>query len=267
MLAGAVLIPDTALLVPGASGRAAVLDEERAVAASALRALLAVAPDDVVLVVPGPAGGAPDVADAPPPTLGGAGLPDDLLRAGAAVGTEPRPRAGLATSVGLHALGAAGWTGRVRVLTAAGADAGAPAASGAALVAAPGRTALVLVGSLSARRGPDGPLPTDDRAPAFEDAVLADLLDLGPEATGRLAAVPAGLAAELAVSAWGPWQVLVGAGRPGRAPGRLLHRSAPFGATYVVLAWPGGTEGMGGTDGTGGTAGAVEAASTVGGTP
>lgn len=257
MLAGAVLIPDTALLVPGAAGRAVVLEDERAAATSAVRALLAVAPDEVVLVVPGPAGGSPDVTVTAPPTLGGAGLPDALLAPGPAGGAGPHSGPGVAASVGLHVLGASGWAGPVRVLSAAGADAGELARHGVVLAAAPGRTALLLVGSLSARRGPDGPLPTDDRAPDFEDAVLADLLDLGREARGRLGAVPAGLAAALAVSAWGPWQVLAGAGRPGPAPGRLLHRAAPFGATYVVLAWPGGAHGADGADGAHGADGGV----------
>lgn len=256
MLAGAVLIPDTALLVPGAAGRASVLDAERSAADDAVRRLLAARPDGVVVVVPGPAAAAPALGVPGHTGLGAAGVPDGALGDAVRVG-DPRAHgvpagrargvasAGVAASVGLLRLAAAGWSGSTRVLTAAGSDAPALAAHGSALATAPGSLGLLLVGSLSARRGPDGPLPTDDRARAFEDAVLADLLDLGPDAARRLAAVPRGTATELAVSAWGPWQVLVGAaartdGDAAAAPrGDLLHRSAPFGAGYAVLAWTG----------------------------
>ncbi|WP_199423771.1 hypothetical protein [Actinotalea solisilvae] len=242
MLVGAALIPDTVLLVPGAAGRADVLGRERDAALDALATLLATAPDLVVVVVPvtrGP-GGSPtrghEVA-----SLGPAGLPDDGLGWPAvprAPGDDRSPSGGVAAAVGRRALVAAGWRGPTAVLVAGGRDPRALAHEGASVADASARVALLLVGSLSARRGPDGPLPTDDRAPDVEDAVVADLLSLDAPALDRLVAVPAHLAGELAVSAWGPWQVLAGAARGAPlAPGRLLARSAPFGATYVVAAW------------------------------
>ncbi len=249
VLAGAVMIPDTALLVPGAAGRATVLTAVRAAADEAVRGLVtgtsAGGPDGIVVVVPGGRGAPASPALAPPgrPGLGGTGVPDDALgdlalRVRRPSQTHgPTPTEGAAASVGLLALAAAGWSGGTRVLVAAGDDPAVLAEHGATLAAAPGRLGLLLVGSLSARRGPDGPLATDERAPAVEDAVVADLVDLGPHARRRLAAVPATLAAELAVSAWGPWQVLVGAGAGTVLGGAVLHRSAPFGATYVVAAW------------------------------
>lgn len=252
MLVGAALIPDTVLLVPGAAGRADVLAHERGAALEAVVALLAAAPDVVVVVVPPPrTTGSPARSLAPAhASLGPAGVPDAALgwpaaSPGAADGEDargdrdPAPET-VAAAVGRRALGAAGWRGTTCVLVAGGEDPTSLAADGASAVRGAERVGLLLVGSLSARRGPDGPLPTDERAPQVEDAVVADLLALYPPALDRLAAVPASFARELAVSAWGPWQVLTGAARTA-APGtgRLLARSAPFGATYLVASWAG----------------------------
>jgi hypothetical protein len=46
------------------------------------------------------------------------------------------------------------------------------------------------------------------------------------------------LAAELAVTLWAPWQVVLG-GVPRRASVRadVHHVDAPFGVTYVVASW------------------------------
>jgi hypothetical protein len=107
---------------------------------------------------------------------------------------------------------------------------------GDALVAGARRVGLLLVGGLSARHGPDGPLATDERAAAVDAAVLADLVDLGPAARARLADVPAHLARVLAISAWGPWQVLVGAAS-GDATVVTQHASAPLGAAYATVSW------------------------------
>lgn len=220
MLAGAALVPDTALLVPGAAGRADVLTAERAAAARAVRALLDARPERVVVVAPAA------------PVARVAQVTQDAQVAQVAVGAAV-PRSA-PVEVARYLLHDAGWPAGVDVVAAGGEDPAALARLGHGLAHGTDRTALLLVGSLSARRGPDGPLPTDDRAPGLEDAVLADLVDAGPEALARLADVPARLAADLAVSAWGPWQVLAGA-RPG--PGTLVHRAAPFGATYVVVTW------------------------------
>ncbi|WP_139224269.1 hypothetical protein [Cellulomonas marina] len=85
---------------------------------------------------------------------------------------------------------------------------------GAALVAEPGPLLLLVVGSGSARHGPDGPLADDPRAPAVDEALVAALGDPGAWAAPD-GPPPAGLdeatAAALAVSAWAPWQVLAGA--------------------------------------------------------
>ncbi|NNH08417.1 hypothetical protein HLB10_15175, partial [Cellulomonas fimi] len=77
------------------------------------------------------------------------------------------------------------------------------------------RVALVVVGSGSARHGPDAPLADDDRAPALDASLAADLADAGPGARARLSALDEQLAADLAVSGWPGWQVLLGAVRAG----------------------------------------------------
>ncbi|HWS58832.1 MAG TPA: hypothetical protein VN257_09850, partial [Actinotalea sp.] len=209
MLLAAALVPQTALLVPGAAGRAEVLTAERRAVLEAVADLVATGPDRVVLVVPGavrpvtgrlrptlaaasidddrlgwpvpvlgvpsadPArGAAPALAVGPPvaPTVAGTAAP-------AAGPDEPAVVDDVAAAVGLHLLARAGWRGPVGVVGAS-ADAD-PAGRGRALAAGPQRVALLLCASLSARRGPGAPLAEDDRAPAFDDAVLADLARLG----------------------------------------------------------------------------------------
>ncbi len=252
MLVAAALVPPTALLVPGASGATPVLGVERAAAVAAATAVRAARPDVVVVVAEGRGPGR-HVPGRLQPSLAAAGVDDARL------GWAPRASYGrgratvvedVAAAVGLLLLDRAGWTGPVELATVAGPAGGADPAQlrsvGARLVV--GRpTALLLVGGLSARRGPDGPLDTDERAAVVDDAAVSDLADLGPAARSRLAAVPAVLAVELAISAWAPWQVLLGAvDAPEPAPAAESapvpttvrhHVSAPFGATYATLSW------------------------------
>lgn len=232
----AALVPPTALLVPGAAGRGDVLAAERSAALAAVGTVVAGAPDVVVVVPPGPG---PVLVGRLLPSLAAAGLDDDRL-----VWT-PRPTSGagravriadVATSVALLLLDQAGWTGAVEVSPASPTDGATQRMRGDALVAGARRVGLLLVGGLSARHGPDGPLATDERAAAVDAGVLADLADLGPAARARLAAVPAHLARVLAISAWGPWQVLVGAA-PGDATVVTRHASVPLGAAYVAVSW------------------------------
>jgi hypothetical protein len=241
VLVAAALVPPTALLVPGASGATPVLGTERAAAVAAVTALRGARPDVVVVVAP--------CRDAPShrtgrlrPTLAAAGIEDARL------GWPPRPSYGrgpavpvedVAAAVGLLLLDRAGWTGPVEVAGVGAAPAPELHRTGADLVA-DRAAALLLVGGLSARRGPDGPLAPDERAAVADDAAIADLTDLGPAARRRLAEVPAQLADELATSAWAPWQVLLGAlPDDAAAPARTTrhHVGAPFGATYASLSW------------------------------
>ncbi len=260
----AALVPDTALLVPGVAGRGPGLADLRAAALDAVTAVLADKPAAVVVVAPG----AVD-RQRPAPgrvTLAAAGVPDDALRwrlpgggaeavadgAGDAVDVEAPRDVGVPAAVALLLLDQAGWRGPTSVVEVARpGDAPVPpgraaelAATGAALVGAAGATgiALVVVGSLSARHGPHGPLADDERAPAQDDAIVHALARGGTGAPAVLAALPGDLAAELAVSGWGPWQVLLGAvaesarsnGDDPGAEARLHRAEVAFGAQHVV---------------------------------
>ena len=236
VLVAAALVPSTALLVPGAAGRADVLPDERAAALTAVATMLEAAPDVVVVVPPGPAS---VLLGRLRPTLVAAGIDDKRL------GWQPRPTAGagattpvddVASAVGLLLLDQTGWRGPVELAPAGVTDGATQRMRGDELVARR-RTGLLLVGGLSARHGPDGPLATDERAAPLDDVLVADLTDLSPGARSRLAAVPAHLASVLAISAWGPWQVLLGAAPPDAPRAVLHHAGAPFGAAYATISW------------------------------
>lgn len=243
MLVAAALVPPTALLVPGVSGATPVLGVERAAAVAAATAVRAARPDVVVVVVEG-RGPTWHATGRLRPSLAAAGVDDARL------GWVPRASYGrgratvvdeVAGAVGLLLLDRAGWTGPVELTVVGRADPAELHGVGAGLVA-DRSAALLLVGGLSARRGPDGPLDTDERAAVVDDAAVSDLADLRPAARARLAAVPAQLATELAISAWAPWQVLLGAvdgpqPPPVAATTVRHHVSAPFGATYATLSW------------------------------
>jgi len=258
MLVAASLVPATALLVPGAAGRAEVLVDLRARALDAVAALLAQGPEQVVVVAPGRVDR--DVDGPVRAGLGPAGVPDDRLSwslpaalTTALPGDVGTPVVGVAASVGLLLLARSGWAGPVRVVEV-GPPGAAPAAGtttgrGAALRglgsrlvgtgagAAGGRVGLLVVGSLSARQGPDAPLADDERAPAYDAGVLADLADGGPAARQRLGSLDEGVAGELAVTGWGPWQVLLGAVGDDAVDAVVLAAGAPFGAQHVVATW------------------------------
>ena len=236
MLVAAALVPPTALLVPGASGIGDVLAAERRAALAAVRTVIAERPDALALVVPG---AGPVRVGRMRPTLAAAGVDD------AALGWPPQPTAGagrvlvvddVPAAVGLLLLHRAGWRGAVDLVPAGPTDGATLRMTGDRMVRLR-RWGLVLVGGLSARHGPDGPLATDDRAAPLDDVLAADLADLDGPARARLRAVPSRLATTLAISAWGPWQVLLGA-VPGDPARSRTHRvSAPLGAGYAALSW------------------------------
>lgn len=227
-------MPDTALLVPGVAGRATVLEAEGRAAREAVAALVASGPSRVVVV----AGKGPVVlTPAGEASFAAAGVAD-----GAPRGAVGRRVPDVATSVGLHLLAAVGWGGPTSCAGTGGAD-DVLRELGRRVVAEDPRTALLLVGSLSARRGPDAPLPEDARAPVVDREVLDALvsLDADADARARLADVPRALADELAVTARGAWQVLLGAASAwdddGDLIGELLACAAPLGATYATVVW------------------------------
>ena len=79
-------------------------------------------------------------------------------------------------------------------------------------------------------------LADDPAAPAYDARLVADLAAVDPAALDRLAGLDAGEAAALAVTGWGPWQVLLGALDGARVVadvrGVLL-----LGAQHVVGTW------------------------------
>lgn len=236
MLVAAALVPPTALLVPGAAGAADVLAAERRAATAAVRAVVSTRPDVVALVVPGTG---PVRVGRMRPTLAAAGIDDAWL------GWPSRPTLGagrvlvvddVPSAVGLFLLDRAGWRGPVE-LVPVGAAAGATLRMKGDELVRMRDTGLVLVGGLSARHGPDGPLPTDDRAAGMDGVIAADLGDLDAAARARLTAVPSRLAAGLAISAWGPWQVLLGAVATDPVLATTHRVSAPLGAGYVAVSW------------------------------
>lgn len=241
MLAIAAVVPETALLVPGAAGRAVVLDEVRAAAVEVVGEVVRAAPDRVVVVAPGPV----DRVLAPPgrPSLAATGV-DDAALGWQSAGEQPGgAEPGVGASVALLLLAQGGWTGAVTVVEVApggrdGTRVGGLRAAGVELAAEPGRLALLVAGSLSARHGPAAPLADDERAAPLDIAILDDLAAGDPPALWRLGAIPGSLAADLAVTAWAPLQVLLGAAADaGPLQCTVRHRSAPFGVPYVVALW------------------------------
>ncbi len=249
MLVNATLVPDTALLVPGASGATDVLPDVRAAAVDAARALVADDPARVVVVAPGTA----DRMRPGPlaPSLAAVGVDDAALGwQGPPVPPETTPSLvdvpGAVTALLL--LGHVGWTGPVTFIevtpptdeewTLATGRAAELAALGYGVTSGPDRVGMLVAGSLSARRGPDAPLAEDPRAVPVDGGMLADLRDGGLEARTRLGVMAPDLARDLAVTLWAPWQVALG-GFPRRATvdATVHHVAAPFGVHYVVASW------------------------------
>ncbi|WP_456786431.1 hypothetical protein [Cellulomonas sp. P5_C5] len=238
MLVAAALVPDTALLVPGVAGGADALVGLRTAAVDAVAEVVGADVATIVVVAPGPV--PRELTGTVRPSLGAAGVPDDLLWwpvDPVELGGDGQDVPSVPSAVGLHLLARARGHTRLRVVEVTGRQSPeALAALGRELVRdAP--TGLVVVGSGSGRHGPDAPLADDPRAPDHDARVLADLTDAGPEARTRLAADDADLAAELAVRGWAPWQVLLGAAGDRPVRSRVLAESTELGAQHAVLLW------------------------------
>lgn len=252
VLALAALVPDTALLVPGAAGRAVVLQEVRAAALDAAGQVVRALPDRVVVVAPGPVDRT--IVGPGRVSLAAAGIDDAALgwvRTGhrddgsSREGATP-DGAGPATgaSVALLLLAQAGWTGPVTVVEVAGESLCGESlcgetlrSRGAQLVTGTDRVALVAAGSLSARHGAQAPHAEDERAAPFDTALLADLALGDLPARHRLSAIDGALAAELVVTAWAPVQVLLGAVGEVPLEAEVLDAADPYGVPYVVAVW------------------------------
>jgi len=225
VLVAAAVCPHPPLLLPRLTGSADVAADLRTACLAAVEVTVRARPDRVVVV-----GGAGTTAAWDPRT------PVDPSPYGgtAALVGAPGSRLPLSLQVGRILLDASSWSGDV-ALHGIAMDASPVecTALGADLVAG-ARTALLVMGDGSARRGLKAPGYVDDRAQDF-DARVVDALAAGDAAT--LSALDPATAAELLVAGRAAWQVLAGALGAGRATGRVLHADDPFGVLYLVATW------------------------------
>ncbi|MFF8773859.1 class III extradiol dioxygenase subunit B-like domain-containing protein [Kitasatospora sp. NPDC015120] len=231
MLVAAAVCPCPPLLVPEvAAGAAAELEPLRAACDEALGVVLAAAPELLVVVGTG--------AEAEVWTEGGAGsfhrygVPlVAALPGGRAEGPELAP----SLTVGAWLLGRAGATLPTH---ACAVPADAPAdrmlGLGQGLAGLADRVGLLVMGDGSACRSLKAPGYLDERAEGF-DAGIARAL--GSADTAALAALDAGLAAELKAEGRAPWQVLAGAAEGAGLTARLGYQDAPYGVGYLVASW------------------------------
>ncbi|MGY4646103.1 hypothetical protein [Cellulomonas sp. URHB0016] len=236
MLVAAALVPDTALLVPGAAGAADPAADLREAALRAVAKAVSAA-SRVVVVAPGSA--VRELGGTVRASLGPAGVPDAMLGWPAPVRTLVGPPGddgplGVPAAVALHLLARTGWEGPLRVVEVAGDDG---LVSFGRDLAAADRVAMVVVGSGSGRHGPDAPLADDPRAPSLDERLLAALADAGPDARAVLAGLDSALAADLAVTGRAPWMVLVGAAADADVRSTVLAVGTPAGAHHAVVLW------------------------------
>lgn len=93
---------------------------------------------------------------------------------------------------------------------------------------------LLVIGDGAATHTERAPGFLDERAQRFDADVAAALRTADRDA---LAALDAGLAAELLAAGRAPWQVLAAATAGRHWRGELLHSSMPFGVAYHVAVW------------------------------
>ena len=270
MLIAAALVPGTVLLVPGAGGREdEATDVIRDAATAAVAAMFRQGVDRVVVIAPARLDR--HLVTGWQTGLGDVGIGDGQVRwplpARPAAGSTARPAPVVVSAVGSAVLALAthampeAWAGELEVLevrepdrrrrsgpptpVVSGARTGASRAEGLrergrALLRSDPHDALGLIvaGSLSARNGEDAPLAADDRAPGLDRAIAADLLDGGVEARWRLGELDAQLAADLGMSGWAPWQVLVGAcGAFGAVEVERARADRCLGVVHVSASW------------------------------
>ncbi|MFF3215051.1 class III extradiol dioxygenase subunit B-like domain-containing protein [Streptomyces sp. NPDC002886] len=234
MLVAAAVCPAPPMLLPElATGAAAELADARTACSDALSVLAASRPDLLVVVGacdPDHHGAYPQGARG---TFRGFGVAADVRLGEGEEGPRllPTPLA-----VGAWLLGRAGWgAAPLEGFGVAGPlDTERCLEAGRELAVREDRVALLVMGDGSARRTLKAPGYLDERAAGF-DAEAARAL--GAADLPALAALDAGLAAELQVAGRAPWQVLAGAAEGAGLEGRLLYEDAPYGVGYFVAAW------------------------------
>lgn len=226
MIVATAVCPHPPLLLRELGGGHDALAELRKQCESALEALVASAPDTLVVVGGHDTSGGCDLELVSAREYGG---PGERVPRGAALP--------LSLGVARRLLEAVGYRGRVEMSTVAWDASAAEAGELGRRIAARGeRVALLVLGDGSARRGTDAPGYLDERAFAFDDEVLRCLSEGDREGLLRLRP---DLAAELMAAGRAAWQVMAHALADGRAPvrPRVLYAHDPFGVTYFVAVW------------------------------
>ncbi|WP_263119369.1 hypothetical protein [Cellulomonas sp. RIT-PI-Y] len=259
-----LLLPDSALLVPGASGALAdPLGEARSAALQVLQQVprhgtaLVIAPGRRARVLSGPFGDG----------LAAAGIGGTAVRRRPEPVDDGRPEEGTVVRAAVPGVGAAAALALLRltghepdrtatVLEVAPGGVPAPPDPDSAIVD-PGGAAeqpepdvpglpsdprlVVVVGSLSARHGPDAPLP-DDPAAIAVDVALLTALAAGPRALAEvLRDLRLPESDRLAITGGRPWRAALSLlARDGALPdadAELLWSGAPGGAQHAVARW------------------------------
>ncbi|MBB6406303.1 hypothetical protein [Arthrobacter sp. AZCC_0090] len=160
---------------------------------------------------------------------GGLGVP------GAGEAATVTPGLPLSLGVGARLLDEAGWDGPRR-FQALSSDRSAEqyAKIGRTLVEEPGRTALLVMGDASARRGPKAPGYLDPRSASYDDQVTNALGNGDAEALLNL---DEDLAEALLVQGRTAWQALAGAAGTAQVEADLLYAGDPYGVHYIVSTW------------------------------
>lgn len=233
MLVSAAVCPHPPLLVPEIGpATEGVLDDLRAACASAIDAIRASEPEQLVVV------GGGEATDVHRPGTRGSFQPYGVDVSVVLPGPRERddgPRLPLSIAVGAWLLEQAGWQGEVHAQeVAVSAPAEVCRQLGVALAQQADRIALLVMGDGSARRSVNAPGGLDPRAEAFDVAVVEALRAGDPAA---LLALDGALAAELQVAGRAPWQVLAGAAGEAALDADVLFDGAPYGVGYMVAVW------------------------------
>lgn len=225
MIVGAALVPHPPLLLRELGGRQDPVADLRAAALHAVRAVVAAA-DEVVVV-----GAADDARE----WSSSSGF--DLRRFGTTHARLPQSGLPLSVGVGSQLLHDAGWSGDVSLVSVRwlATDDELEALAGT-LSSHERRTAVLLLGDGSARRGERAPGYLDERAFSFDDDIAKALTD--GDATA-LANLDAALAAELMAHGAAVLRLLGRlAQRQSDPPHAALgYRDDPFGVSYLVATW------------------------------
>jgi hypothetical protein len=221
VITAAALCPSPPLLCPPLTGRQTVLPELHAACAKAAERLMCDSPEMIVIIGPAATTGSWDAATRLNPSVFAPAI------ASRATGSPP-----LALGLGGMLLDQAQYRGRRRLQAVAHDEPASTCARlGAELAEASTRTALLVMGDGSARRGEKAPGYLDPRAAAFDAEVERAVRTGSMDALLRL---DRELARDLMATGRSAWQVLAGAMDSASPVGEVIYSAAPFGVAYLV---------------------------------